>query len=145
AVEVAPDGTLVVAGNELLASGVERGWVARLGADGSIVKRVAFGGTPSAEASVADAVTVNPQNVVYVGGSRREVVDGVERHVPNVLQYATDLSLFNSKTGLGIEGVRSGRVKTLLGDRSLEVTACAEVDDGVGVVRMRDYLTDVIE
>lgn len=145
AVELAPDGTLVFAGNERL-DAEETSWIARVRPDGSLAARVRVGGSQSSSTTTTETVSILPSSgghIVYLGGQAR-VSDGAgTREVPIVLQYSADLALLNSKAGIGIDGVSRGSVKTLLTDRTREVTACAQVDDGVGVSRMFDYLSDV--
>jgi hypothetical protein len=145
AVGLAPDGTLIVGGNELL-DAAETGWVARVSADGQVEERVRLGGTPSSSTTTVESIAVldgSSRDLIFIGGKHREVVDGGELTLPIVLELEADLSLSNSKSGIGIPNVTSGVVKTVLTDRPQEVTACAQVDAGVGIARLYDYLSDV--
>lgn len=146
AIEVAPDGTMVVAGNERLDI-EETGWVARIRPDGALAARKRLGGTPSASTTTVEAIAVLPNSGghrVYVGGQTRiHGASGIVE-IPIVLELDEGLTFFNSKSGIGFDGALRGSVRTILTDRPREVTACAQVDDGIGVSRMFDYLSDVI-
>lgn len=145
AVDVAPDGTLIVGGNELLGP-FESGWVARVSTDGTVLQRVRLGGSPSSSETTVETIAslvANGKHYVYVGGQRRQTVDGVVRNVPIVVELDVDLALFNSASGIHIAEAPTGTVRSILTDRERELTACAQLDDGVGVSRMRDYLSDV--
>lgn len=143
AVEIAPDGSIVVGGNESI-DPLETGWIARVSADGALTKRVRIGGTPSSSESVVEAIAVIPSGQVFIGGARRQTIDGAATTVPIVLQYSSELTLFNSKTNIGIDATKSGVVRGLLGDRDREITACATADGGVALARLHESLTDDI-
>ncbi|MBX3191740.1 MAG: hypothetical protein KF819_32405 [Labilithrix sp.] len=142
AIERAPDGTLVAAGNERL-DALDTGWLARIGADGAILRRIRIGGTPSSSESTVDAVTVLPSGRIFVGGRRRQNIGGRDATTPIVLDYGSDFTFFNSKSGIGLDGERTGVVRTVLGERDHEITACAQVDDGAAIVRMEEAMVDV--
>ncbi len=141
-VALTPSGGLVVIGNESI-DAFETGWIALVAADGTVTKRVRINNSQSTTESAFDVVAVLPGGLIYVGGRRRQTIDGVATTVPIVVEYAADLTLYNSASGIGITEVGTGGVRTILTDRQREIAVCAQFGDGVAVSRMWDYLSDV--
>jgi hypothetical protein len=139
AVEGAPDGTLLVAGNELGEAGLLDGFVARIDEDGSVLQQSSLLGT-GAENTEIRGLVVDDLNHVFVAGVRRRGEGAALERLPVIVQLSDQLEVWNSNTELGLD-VLSGKAVNLFLDGPDELVVCGSADDQAFVARIDGLLT----